>query len=133
MRTKRREPRAERREPRAETSRRSILWTGLCSLVMVFGLTAAAASAGEIVFLQDGRTIQADKTEIIGDKIRIEKPAETIEVPRADVLSIHPVTPPTASPGAPPPADVYRDMTQQMTDKVRREIPQPGAPRGKSP
>lgn len=110
-----------------------MLWIGLFSSVMAFGLTAAAASPGEIIFLQDGRTIQADKTEIIGDRIRIEKPAETIEVPRADVLSIHPVTPPTASPSAPPPADVYRDMTQQMTDKVRREIPEPGAPRGKSP
>jgi hypothetical protein len=101
--------------------------------MLAFGLNATVASAGEIVFLQDGRTIQADKTEIVGDKIRIERPAETIEVPRASVLSIHPVTPPTASPGTPPPADVYRDMTQQMTDKVRREIPQPGAPRGKSP
>ena len=94
-------------------------------------LLPTITSAEEIIFLQDGRTIRAEKTEIIGDRIRIEKPAETIEISRSDVLSIHPVTPPTASPNVPPPADVYRDMTQQMTDKVRREIPEPGAPRGK--
>jgi len=80
---------------------------------------------------RDGRTIQAEKTEIIGDRIRIERPAGMIEIPRSEVLSIHPVTPPQASPSTPPPADVYRDMTPQMTDKVRREIPEPGAPRGK--
>jgi len=99
--------------------------------VTASGPLAATASAEEIIFLQDGRTIRADKTEIIGDRIRIEKPAETIEIPRSDVLSIHPVTPPQASPGTPPPADVYRDVTPQMTDKVRGEIPGPGAPRGK--
>ncbi|HEX9900043.1 MAG TPA: hypothetical protein VGC81_12530 [Candidatus Methylomirabilis sp.] len=85
-------------------------------------LLPAVSSAGEIVFLEDGRTIQAEKTEIIGDRVRIEKPAETIELPRSAVLSIHRVTPPTASPNVPPPAEVYGDLTQQMTDKVRREI-----------
>lgn len=74
------------------------------------------------MFLEDGRTIQAEKTEIIGDRVRIEKPAETIELPRSAVLSIHRVTPPTASPNVPPPAEMYGDLTQQMTDKVRREI-----------
>jgi hypothetical protein len=78
--------------------------------------------AAEIVFLEDGRTIQAEKTEIIGDRVRIEKPTETIELPRSAVLSIHRVTSPTASPNVPPPAEVYRDLTPQMTDKVRREI-----------
>ena len=87
-------------------------------------LLPAVSSAAEIVFLEDGRTIQADKTEIIGDRVRIEKPAETIELPRSAVLSIHRVTPPTASPNVPPPAEVYRDLPQQMTDKVRREIKQ---------
>lgn len=85
-------------------------------------LLPAVSSAGEIVFLEDGRTIQAEKTEIIGDRVRIENPAETIELPRSAVLSIHRVTPPTASPNVPPPAEVYGDLTQQMTDKVRREI-----------
>ena len=103
--------------------------------VFLVGITAVLlptfASGEEIIFLQDGRAIQAEKTEIIGDRIRIEKQAETIEIPRSDVLSIHPVTPPKASPGTPPPAEVYRDVSQQMIDKVRREIPEPGAPRGK--
>jgi hypothetical protein len=119
------------RESRAETGRGFLLPIGLLVLVTASGPLAATASAEEIIFLQDGRTIRADKTEIIGDRIRIEKPAETIEIPRSDVLSIHPVTPPQASPGTPPPADVYRDVTPQMTDKVRGEIPGPGAPRGK--
>jgi hypothetical protein len=86
---------------------------------------AVPAMAAETVFLQDGRTIQADKVEIVGDRVRIEKPAETIEVPRSEVLSIHPRSEPRVSPG---PADVYRDTTQQMNDRVRREIEsRPGA------
>jgi hypothetical protein len=88
---------------------------------------APSAIAAETIFLQDGRTIQADKVEIIGDRVRIEKPAETIEIPRSDVLSIHPSAPPSAS----PPGDVYRGMTEQMNDKVRREIE--GRPGGSAP
>jgi len=115
-----------------EKNRCVILRAALCFLGVVFLPPVPVVSAEEvIIFLQDGRTIQADKTEIIGDRIRIEKPAGTIEIPRSDILSIHPVTPPKASSSPPPPADVYRDMTPQMTDKVRREIPEPGAPRGK--
>jgi hypothetical protein len=90
--------------------------------VALLSVGANVVQAGEVVFLQDGRAIQAEKSEIVGDRIRIEKPAETIELPRSDVLSIHQVSPPTASPNVRPPANVYRDMTQQMTDKVRREI-----------
>ena len=100
-------------------------------LALALWLLTTEARGEEIIFLQDGRTIRAEKTEIIGDRVRIEKPAETIEIPRSDVLSIHAVTSPTASPTSPPPADVYRDMSQQMTDKVRGEIPAPGATRGK--
>jgi hypothetical protein len=100
--------------------------------VALLSVGANVVQAGEVVFLQDGRTIRAEKTEIIGDRIRIEKPAETIELPRSDVLSIHQVSPPTVSPSVPPPADVYRDMTQQMTDKVRREIQgRPGTSRAR--
>lgn len=100
--------------------------------VALLSVGANVVQAGEVVFLQDGRTIRAEKTEIIGDRIRIEKPAETIELPRSAVLSIYPVSPPSASPGTPPPAEVYRDLTQQMTDKVHREIQErPGASRAK--
>ena len=119
------------RESRAASFHGPAVCLALVFSVAGSALWAAPAAAEEIIFLQDGRTIRADKTEVIGDRIRIEKPAETIEIPRSDVLSIHPVTPPQASPGTPPPADVYRDVTPQMTDKVRGEIPGPGAPRGK--
>jgi len=91
-----------------------------------FGLSAGRAVAAETIFLQDGRSIHADKVEIVGDTVRIEKPAETIELPRSEVLSIHPSATPGVSAG---PADVYRDVTPQMNDKVRREIEsRPGAP-----
>jgi hypothetical protein len=104
----------------------------LLLLVVVSGFSLDVASSEEIIFLQDGRTIRAEKNEIIGDRIRIEKPAETIELPRSAVLSIHPVSPPFASPGTPAPAEMYRDLTQQMTDKVHREIQErPGASRAK--
>ena len=88
------------------------------ALLAVFGHPVHSAMAAETVFLQDGRTIQADKVEIVGDRVRIEKPAETIELPRSEVLSIHRPAPPRASPSG----EVYRGMTQQMNDKVRREI-----------
>ncbi len=116
------------RELRAKRGQRCLFRIGLLLLVVASGFSPDFAASEEIIFLQDGRTIQAERTEIIGDRIRIEKPAETIELPRSDVLSIHPVTPPTASPNVPPPAEVYRDLTQQMTDKIHREIQErPGA------
>jgi len=100
--------------------RRSISLTPLFwALVLFLGQPTGRAGAAETIFLQDGRTIQADKVEIVGATVRIEKPAETIEIPRSEVLSIHPSAAPTVSPG---PADVYRDTTRQMNDKLRREI-----------
>ena len=99
---------------------RRFLWVGtLCAGIW---LQAWPASASEFVFLQDGRVIQAEKVEVIGDRIRIEKPAETINLRRSEVLSIHPYFPPSGSPGAPSPADTYRNISQQMNDRVRREI-----------
>ena len=90
---------------------------------------AGPANAAETVFLQDGRTIDADKVEIIGDTVRIQTPAETIDLNRSEVLSIHSSSAPTVSPG---PADVYRDLTQQMNEKVRQEIQrQPGKSGGR--
>jgi hypothetical protein len=96
-----------------------------CLVVLCVGQPAGRTVAAETVFLQDGRTIQADKVEIIGDTVRIQKPAETIDIPRSEVLTIHPSAPPKVSPG---PADVYRDTTRQMNDKLRKEIEKrPGA------
>ena len=86
------------------------------------------AQAAEIVILDDGRTIQAEKTEIIGDRLRIEKPAGIIEVPRSSVLSIHPAAPPGLSPAPSAPATVYGDVPQQMNDRVRQEIQQSQTP-----
>lgn len=94
-----------------------IFFLGL--IVLCPGERVGRAAAAETVFLQDGRTIQADKVEIVGDTVRIEKPTETIDIPRSEVLTIHPSAPPRVSPG---PADVYRDTTREMNDKVRREI-----------
>jgi hypothetical protein len=93
----------------------------------IVGYPALSTMAAETIFLQDGRAIQADKVEIIGDRVRIEKPTETIDLPRSEILSIHPSTAPSAS----PPADVYRGMGEQMNDKVRREIE--GRPGGSGP
>lgn len=116
-----------------ECTWRALRWS-LALLLLTSGswLLPASSAAAEIIFLQNGRTIQAERTEVIGERIRIEKPTETIELPQSAVLSIHQVSPPTASPSSRPPADVYRDLTQQMTDKVRSEIQgQMGAPRAR--
>ena len=109
---------------------------GLLLLTLASWVLPTASAAAVIIFLQNGRTIQAERTEVIGDRIRIEKPTKTIEVPRSAVLSIHPVSPLTASPSVPPPAEVYRGLTQQMTDKVRQEIqnrPPANVYRGRQP
>lgn len=105
------------RQPGKRRGARLILLFWLLALFL--GQRQEGAMAAETIFLKDGRTIQADKVEIVGDTLRIEKPTETIDIPRSEVLTIHPSAPPTVSPG---PADVYRDTTQQMNDKIRREI-----------
>jgi len=88
-------------------------------IVLCVCLFPARAVGAETVFLQDGRAIQADTVEIVGDTVRIKKPAETIELPRSAVLSIHSSSAPKVSPG---PADVYQDTTRRMNEKVRHEI-----------
>jgi hypothetical protein len=109
------------------------LWIGLCFQGAALFLSVTTASTEEVImFLQDGRTNQAEKTEIVGNKIRIETPTGIFQIPRSDVLSIYPVILPRVSPSTPPPADVYRDLTPQMTNKVRREIRRRGLPGGSS-
>jgi hypothetical protein len=79
------------------------------------------ASAGEFIFLNNGRVLQANKLEIVGDTVRFETPAgETVSLPRERVLSIHPQSPPTGLPSAP--GRVYGNMTQQMNEQVRQQI-----------
>ncbi len=101
-------------------------------LAVILWLLPIPSDAALIIFFKDGRTLQAESTQIIGNRIRITTPTEILEPPSSAVFSIHEVSPPTAPPNGPPPADVYRDITQQMTDKVRGEIQgQIAGPRGK--
>jgi hypothetical protein len=95
---------------------------GLAACLWAAGGFHPAAALAEVVFLQDGRTIQADKVEVLGDRVRIERPTGVIELPLHEVMTIHPTAPPRGLPGTPPPADVYRELPQQLNDKVRREI-----------
>lgn len=110
----------------------------LLLLAAVLSIFASPLAAAEIVFLQDGHTIRAEKSEIIFDRIRITTPTEIIDLPRSAVLSIHRIDPPAASstptlpaagdqdlapqPNGSSPAEVYRGLTQRMTDRVRRAI-----------
>ncbi len=89
-------------------------------------LGPSVAWAGEFIFLNNGRVLQADKTEILGDTVRFETPTgETVTIPRERVLSIHPRAASEGLPPSPaqrPPAQVYGNMTQQMNDQVRQQI-----------
>jgi hypothetical protein len=114
-------------------TKRGLRWLlGTLVLLLILGFLPSRSDAALIIFFKDGRTLQAESTQIIGNRIRITTPTEILEPPSSAVFSIHEVSPPTASPNGPPPADVYRDITQQMTDKVRGEIQgQMGGHRGK--
>ncbi len=93
-------------------------------LTGVLWLSATPARAEQIIFLQDGHTLQADKVETLGDQLRVTRPSgKIVYLPRSDVFSIHDVTPPTPAPTTPP-AGVYPDLTQQMNSQVRGQIQQ---------
>lgn len=115
---------------RCTDSRPSAVGRRLAGWAAVGLLAVPLPAAADQIFLQDGRTIKADKAEVIGDRVRIEGAGGTIDLPKSEVLSIHPVTSPSGTPGLPSPADTYRGITDQMTDKVRREIQDS---QGKSP
>ena len=83
---------------------------------------ALAGADREILFLRDGRTIQAEGSETLDNRVRIETPTERIDLPSSAVLSIHRMEAPAGSSGRPAPAEVYRGLTQQMTDQVRGQI-----------
>ena len=114
-------------------TKRGLRWlSGPLALAVILWLLPIPSDAALIIFFKDGRTLQAERTQIIGNRVRITTPTEILEPPSSAVFSIHEVPPPTASPNGPPPAEVYRDITQQMTDRVRSEIQgQMGASRGK--
>jgi hypothetical protein len=95
---------------------------GGLALLVLFGVAAGAAppAAADVIFLQDGRTIRAETVEVLGDRVRVRRGTETIDLPKSEVLSVH--TPRPAPPSTPPPAAVYPDFVQQMTDRVRNEL-----------
>lgn len=85
-------------------------------------LVGAGPAVGEIVFLEDGRVIQADKVEVQGDRVRIEGPGMSLDLPQREVLSIHPTPPPGGTPPKPSPAETYRDLPQQLQERIRRDL-----------
>ena len=106
-----------------------ILW-------VLLGLATGVARAEQYIFLNDGRVIQAERSEIVGDRLRFETPTgAVVEIPRRDVTSIHdrplPGNAPPPSPQSTPPASVYGNMAQEMNDLVRKEIQQGRTPPGK--
>jgi hypothetical protein len=102
-------------------------------LLMAAGLAGSAQTglAADTVFLQDGRAVQADRVEILPDRVRIERPSgEILELPRSDVLSVHEGPPPGTAMATTPPAGVYPNLSGQMLDQLRGEMskPVPGSP-----
>jgi len=87
---------------------------------------AATAWAGpawaEIVFLEDGRIIQADRVEVQGDRVQVESQGMSLSVPAREVITIHPTPPPGGTPPHAAPADTYRDLPQQMNERIRQEL-----------
>ncbi len=93
---------------------------GLTGLLLTgaLWLFPSPVRAEEIIFFQDGRAIQADKVEVIGERVRITRPSgKIVDLPKSAVRSIHDVTPPVAAP-SPPPAAPRPDLTQQMNNEV---------------
>ncbi len=99
----------------------SILWLlGWLAVLALGGLWVRPALA-DTIFLQDGRTIQADRVEVLGDRVRIERQGhETIDLPKSRVLSVHPPCP--APVPVPAPAAVYPNFVEQMSERVRGEL-----------
>ncbi len=92
-------------------------------LVLLCCWPVPSAVATEIIFLHSGETVQAEGTQIIGDRVRVTLPAgNTVEIPGSDILSVHPYPSQQPSTGSSNPAETYQGITQQMTDKVRREL-----------
>jgi hypothetical protein len=91
-------------------------------------LAASVDGGPQTIFLKDGRTIQAEGTQTLGNRTRVETPTGRIDLPSSEVLSIHPMNSPATSPSGPPPVDVYRGLTQQMTDRVRGQLQEQANP-----
>jgi hypothetical protein len=116
----------DRKQTRCQPRRVVMVATAVAALALA--VLPRDARSGEVVFLKDGRTIEAEKTEVIGDRVRIQRPTEVIELPRASVLSIHEAAPPGTRTTSPPAAKVYPGVTQEMNERVRQEIQQGRTP-----
>ncbi len=69
-------------------------------------LVKSGDTGQQMIFLRDGRTIQAEKTERPGGRMRVETRTRRIDLPSSAVLSIHRMESPSGSPSGPPPADM---------------------------
>ncbi len=114
---------------RATTARSSVTRVAVMAFVLYAWGATGTAWAEQYIFLNDGRVLQAKRSEIVGDRLRFETPTGAIvEIPRSEVTTIHepplPGGAPPPSAQATPPASVYGNMTQQMNDAVRKQIQQ---------
>jgi hypothetical protein len=86
---------------------------------------AGPAAAGDVIFLRDGRILSVEKWEDLGDRIRIEDAGPPREIPRAEILAIHPDPARHVPPPPRDPADVYRDIGRQMNERLQRDLQRP--------
>ncbi len=95
--------------------------TGLLIVLAAGGLFTGRAALADTIFLEDGRTLQADRVQVLGDRVRIEREGqETIDLPKSRVLSVHPPRP--SPPRVPPPPAIYPNFVQEMTNEVRGQL-----------
>ena len=100
-------------------------------------LTPPAAGAEDQVVLRDGRVVRVERAEVLPDRVRVQTitgnaadlPADlpakavgahTFEVPRQEVQAVFPV--PDLPGAARPHAERYGDISQRLTDQVRRDL-----------
>jgi len=89
---------------------------------LLAALWPAAPASADVLFLQDGRAVQVDRVEVVGDEVHVVTPVgERLRLPRREVLSIHAARPPASPPRTPAPAP-YPNFVQQMTDRVRSQL-----------
>ena len=100
-------------------------------------LAPARVRAEDLVLFRDGRTLRVERAEELPGRVRIQtltgsaaelprdvraEPAgpRTVELPRHEVLAVLPV--PDLPGAARPHAERYGDISQRLTDQVRRDL-----------
>ncbi len=106
-------------------------------------LPPAAARAEDAVVFRDGQVVHVERTEVLPDRVRIQTRTETgaelprnvpatfagprtVDVPREEIRAVLPV--PDLPAAARPQAERYGDVTQQLTDQVRRDLQRSWSP-----